>query len=372
MSDEKTIVYTFLENPLYRAAATVVIYASLKKVIGKSLKLKKQNDGYRQIAVLPEELRMREKLSSYKVTKVGIKKEASICLSTFIEEMRKNPRADMANFCKLCEAYSISNMKPKKIGGSTWYGMYMAGNNQIFVDEHDVRKNIFHELMHRLVTRVFDNYIYTGFKQVKLGVKKGLHYTIFCIGDGINEAYTQMLTERYFTDYGCGQSYVILTDLAYFTESIVGAKKMEKFYFDSDLYSLVNELAKYSSKEEAIEFIRTFDVLFDRYYNRGTHISLMLAKRTYKKLLKMLFAMEIEKIKKEIKEGARVEDVINREQFIVECILTSRKRVRLRQIQFEYGLDETDLYELGDVIRRELEGYGITWKFDEAFYEYKT
>lgn len=77
------------------------------------------------------------------------------------------------------------------------------------------------------------------------------------VGKAINEGYTDLLNRRLFnrkTPFYNGEARI-----ANFVELIVGSEKMEKYYFNNDLISLVNELGLYMGKREALKFILLFD-----------------------------------------------------------------------------------------------------------------
>jgi hypothetical protein len=112
-----------------------------------------------------------------------------------------------------------------------------------------------------------------------------LYYCGFAIYDkdkaygvGLNEGYTQLMTERYFENdrtlnflrknYGVrntknvvGNSYSLQTLIAYKVEQIIGKDKMENLYLNANPYGLRDELMKYASKEEINNFIINLDFL---------------------------------------------------------------------------------------------------------------
>ena len=85
----------------------------------------------------------------------------------------------------------------------------------------------------------------------------------YFIGTGINEGYTDLMTKRYLVeDYGTNKiGYAYEEKIALLTELIVGKDKMINLYFQANLKGLVEELAKYSSVEEAKEFITILDTI---------------------------------------------------------------------------------------------------------------
>ena len=89
----------------------------------------------------------------------------------------------------------------------------------------------------------------------------GFHHQIISksdIGRGINEGYTEFLTQTYFigntdSEYENEMYYVNLI------ERLIGKEKMQSFYFKSDLNGLIDELCKYNNLEDTIAFIKNVD-----------------------------------------------------------------------------------------------------------------
>lgn len=79
-------------------------------------------------------------------------------------------------------------------------------------------------------------------------------------GLGLNEAYTQLLTERYFNE-SVGKSYFIETKLINILEQVIGQDNMEKYYFNVSINSLINELSKYENESNIVKFINDMDKL---------------------------------------------------------------------------------------------------------------
>ena len=108
-----------------------------------------------------------------------------------------------------------------------------------------------HELLHMSTTYKKGIITLCGFYQA-IG---GKHQ----IGVGLNEGYTEILNERYFSNLFPTASYINQKHLALGIEEIVGKETMEKLYFDANLAGLIDELSKYVSKEEAVTLIREID-----------------------------------------------------------------------------------------------------------------
>lgn len=328
----------------------------------KRYALQRKNELYTAILSMPEELLSREENPDLSVSKIGIKKEASKCLNEFIEVMKNNPYADIGNFCKLCTPFSITYFsgQPKR-NKHYIYAFYNVFNNTISIDKTVVRKNIFHELMHRLTLRKWEDYISCGFHLYKLDHVDGKSI-VYSIGEGINEAYTHFLTLKYFSHLGAGSAYPLIIDLAIFLEKVLGKEIMERCFFNADLGSLIKEIAKYSSLQEAVNFIKYFDILLDKTYKSDRKIDTVLASKIYSILLKMIAKMEIKKVICEMEAKPEAGDEIAlREQIVLDSITDFKlsfkfKEKIINRVSFTYKLSKSDAREINEFISEELKG----------------
>ncbi|MBQ9072476.1 MAG: hypothetical protein IJY25_04910 [Bacilli bacterium] len=151
----------------------------------------------------------------------------------------------------------------KKLFYSQDLGYYNPVKNKIKLFKKSL---IYHELLHLSTNDIEINDSSNGFLYE-------LDDTI--IGEAINEGYTELLVGRYFKEKQelvkkelKEEIYFYEKRFAYGLERIVGQEKMEKFYFDADLFSLINELKKYYSTEEVINFLVKIDFIL-RYRNRA-------------------------------------------------------------------------------------------------------
>lgn len=131
-------------------------------------------------------------------------------------------------------------------------GVYNPKNNSIQIIEK-FKLVLPHELTHMASTIVKENgAILSGFHQIK--EKKAW-------GHGINEGYTQYFTEKYFkNDFpDMPAAYEVEVEIVKKLICIIGEKEMENLYFNANLGDLINNVAKYSSLEEAKELIASVD-----------------------------------------------------------------------------------------------------------------
>lgn len=97
------------------------------------------------------------------------------------------------------------------------------------------------------------------------GFKRGNLKKNFVLGTALNEGYTQLMTERYFSNnietVGESFSYRFCERIAKNIEIIIEKSKMEKLYLMADLRGLINELALYDEAENIVDFLKAFDNL---------------------------------------------------------------------------------------------------------------
>lgn len=140
-------------------------------------------------------------------------------------------------------------------------GAYYRSNVNIIVIRKNKLNVIYHELFHMASSfyNKENQMIFSGFEQNSL-FKKG-------IGKALNEGYTQLLTERYFSEQ-IEKVYNIEKSFAQIIEMIVGKEKMKSLYFKVDLPGLINELQNYCDNDEIIKLLNDIDTLGE-YSNNG-------------------------------------------------------------------------------------------------------
>lgn len=153
-----------------------------------------------------------------------------------IEEFEKKPDST-ANYDALENEISIFRFNTPKIDNY---------NEDLLKEDIST-----HELLHMSTTYKKGIIALCGFHQA-VG---GKHH----IGVGLNEGYTELLNERYFSNAYPTVSYINQKHIALGIEEIVGQEKMEKLYFDANLAGLVDELCQYISKEETLSLLREID-----------------------------------------------------------------------------------------------------------------
>ena len=159
--------------------------------------------------------------------------------------------------------YNIKNLKVRvhdnldKIAGQPAVGVvegcYVLRKNQIdMLKERKMENTLSHEVIHLASTR-------------KIGLLRNPHSGFLrqhilesTIGIGLNEGYTEYLTNSLFKTSGY-RSYIFEQIVARSIEDIVGKEEMRSLYLNSDLKGLYEELSKYYSKKEIDELLISMD-----------------------------------------------------------------------------------------------------------------
>lgn len=176
-------------------------------------------------------------------------------------------------------------------------GFYDVERNKIGVEEDTYLTSIYHELFHMASSTYIDKIIYSGFSQTFINGRT--------IGDGLNEGYTQLLTERYFkyVEEENG-SYEYESFIASKLEEIIGKIKMSELYLSANLYGLIKELKNYASQEEIMDFISSLDFVSK---NLDKKMILLLKKKTFidkfETINNFLVKAYLLKLKKEVEMG---------------------------------------------------------------------
>lgn len=136
-------------------------------------------------------------------------------------------------------------------------GTYNSKKNKVKILKFIKNDVLNHELFH-MASSMYDkekNITFSGFMQVNYKTKK-------YIGNGLNEGYTQLLAERYFGETNrVAHSYKICMFFAEKLEEIIGKEKMQSLYLNADLLQLINELKRYDTEENIINFIKSLDLI---------------------------------------------------------------------------------------------------------------
>ena len=186
-------------------------------------------------------------------------------------------------------------------------GYYDIEHNDMIFEEDNYLISIYHELFHMASSVEAGGIYYSGFSQSS-------YAHIF--GNGLNEGYTQLLTERYFGDIedvrGAYEYEVFIADKL---EKIIGKSKMYKLYLEANLHGLIKELQEYASYKEIINFISCLDYT-NRYadFNKARRLletNMFIQK--VKEINSFLVKVYLIKLKKDVADG-----ILSNDNMIIE------------------------------------------------------
>ncbi len=225
-------------------------------------------------------------------------------------------------------------------------------NKMYIVDKKKIKlKNLIaHELLHMASSKEDEFAICCGFHQINK--KEGTE-----IGVALNEGYTEHLNQQHFFPDYFDDSYHHEQSIAYEIEKIVGKDKMEKNYFNADLYTIIQELTKYATLEEVITFLRDFDKLHNK------KVPVEAKEQEFKALRKRIAEIYLRKQKRELDQGKISEEeykarklihadiFVNQEICFSEGAAVSIEDGRIRIIDSNRGVfsaDNADFYLTND------------------------
>ena len=197
-----------------------------------------------------------------KLKNESMQKDFSDEINNFITVLKSNFSAeDLVNFKKNIRSLSVYGVRFQisDLGYvpdyGTFLGRYDMLTNRIAIDlsKDKEKRSIYHELFHMASTKRGNILTNCGFRYYK---NDKVSY-----GRGLNEGYTDILTQRYFYN----KDYEIMYDNEYIyallLERIIGKDKMESFYLRGDLNGLISELEKYDTLDNILHFIKELDHL---------------------------------------------------------------------------------------------------------------
>lgn len=202
----------------------------------------------------------KQKIDSFDLEKISEFNHSTEILH-FIDIVRKNFKdEDLAFMVKNLNRLNVYNLPLEdyfRTDGLKAY--YNICDNSIFLHEKNPENYVFHELFHAASAAGEDNAFCVGFA----------NYSETSFGVGINEGYTQLLTNRYFPSDKNYLFYPYLTKIASILEYIIGKDEMQSMYMRGELNILFGKLSSLSSEEDAKNFIILLDNICFHLYKKG-------------------------------------------------------------------------------------------------------
>ena len=251
-------------NPIFITGYFIVENA-LKN---KKYSIKKDENLFKDVngIYFPPKLKKRYKNINFKEL---IQKEFGDSLYTFAQTLIENfSSMNLINFYNNINELKINSRDKFEfhdlkgelyllIFGNKFSGCYSPTLNKIYAYE-EFKLVLFHELFH-MASTFYDkknDIVYSGFSQ--RCIKK-------YVGVGIDEGYTEHLTEVYFANKPLRATitYKYLKNVANLIDLGIGKDEMQKFYLNSNLNGLINEMSKYVGVENALKFIESTDYIYN-------------------------------------------------------------------------------------------------------------
>lgn len=137
-------------------------------------------------------------------------------------------------------------------------GTYEPIKNKIKIIKLFKKGTSKHEFFH-MATSFYHNELKIGL----CGFAQFIYPLKETVGNGLNEGYTDLLTNRYFYEkvkFG-SYSYNVCTFFVSKLEEIIGKDRMETFYLNADLYGLCKYMESFDDEDYFISFICKLDNL---------------------------------------------------------------------------------------------------------------
>ncbi len=115
-----------------------------------------------------------------------------------------------------------------------------------------MKERLMHELLHSASKKY--NGLLDGLS-CALETEEGYHI----LGNALNEGYTELLNQKYFSKNINTKYYYYEKILASGIERLLGNRKMEKFYFNTGLADLIENLGQYENMEYIVGLINQMD-----------------------------------------------------------------------------------------------------------------
>lgn len=156
--------------------------------------------------------------------------------------------------------HNLKSLKIRKQSSREFEGQkaehYYPYLNYLVISENYNIIDIIHALLH-MTSRYSDG------KEIRLGfsfnIKINDEYQEW--GRGFNEGYVACLEKRYFPQYVTMKRYALQQRVMNVIEYIVGKENLEKYFFNANIESLIEDLEKYLPRKTIITLIRALDFI---------------------------------------------------------------------------------------------------------------
>lgn len=220
-----------------------------------------------------------------------------------------------------------SKEEKNKLKRGSCAGYYEPGTNILVIKKKNDYNAVIHEMFH-LSSNYSSKII--GFDQI---TEKRIDYSFMgqecssfvSIGRALNEGATENFTEEVT---GKGLKYFNERRIAKLVKLVVGDDFFNQAYFNADLYSLLNEMLKYSNRDDVNKIINYSDVLLnylpDNISNVYHYTELKYTQNLCFEITNLLFKMLMNKIRYLSNDEA----ILYLNEFISICELKPEKLKR--------------------------------------------
>ena len=331
----------------------IICYIS-KTAINKGVKYYKINKDFKTNRTIKIDLPSEVIKKHQEVDKERIKKQkfGYLILEFYETLMQKMPNTSLNLLCNNLNTLTISirNFKIYNLfTGNKTLGDYCLNDNHIrLIKDNKELFVIAHELFHMASTFIDDKkeMLFSGFMQIKNGNN---------IVEGLNEGYTQLLTERYFENSNkISKVYLEEKSIAKKLEIIVEKEKMETLYLTANLSGLITELEKYMDTNSILQFLTNIDFL-----HRYSHVKTQLPMKNKMLISKLksseqfLLTCYLKKLQIQILKGE-----IDEETFY-DKIAIFLEMISARVVINKVKYNVFTVSELAEIINNSLDNFGI-------------
>lgn len=235
----KILVYLYCDNPISKKYKLKKIKEYLS-VVGleniKSISIKQKNKDLDSVNYSGDDI-----IDDY--------------IDNFIEviqdKISKENLINLYNNISWMKIYVLDRINDGCSINTTTLGIYNDETNELKLTSETTPNVVYHELFHLSSNN-------PNLDEYAIGFRYGTRE--WNIGIGLNEGYTELLVERYF-ELENSDIYNFEKNVARRLDNIIDKEKMESFYFNYNLFGLINELKRFYTLEEIEKFIIGVDFI---------------------------------------------------------------------------------------------------------------
>ncbi len=236
-------------------------------------------------------------------------------INEFIDTLSKDKTIDLSNFkekLKSLKLYYCSIREMIKISSDLCFAdaCYNYAYNYIYYTDISIKfRSLYHELFHVASAFIEGSTIFNGYLEETVEDLKYFN-TVSERGMGLNEGYTELLSERYFNSATqCDLERLFAKQL----EKIVGAEFLKEHYFKPHgIDALIEKLSEYTNEGQTLHLIELLDI-YNKLLGKNNEKELQ---NIWDEIVDIFVCIYLVKIKKEI---STPEEATNKFYFFINC-----------------------------------------------------